>query len=412
MHIAVEGCCHGELDKIYATIELIEQKHKIKVDLLLCCGDFQSVRNPKDLESMAVPPKYRQMQSFHKYYTGEKTAPVLTLFVGGNHEASDYLWELPLGGWVAPNIFYLGRSGVVNFKGLRIGGISGIFKSHDYHKGHFEFPPFDQKTMRSVYHIREYEVFKCKLISKPIDIFFSHDWPRGIYHHGDLDQLLRAKPFFREDISTNSLGAPPLEELLNILKPSYWFSGHLHVKFAAVVKHSDSQTKFLALDKCIPGKDFLSILNFPDSDEPAELRYDLEWLAIVSSKHCLMSTDYWQPPLPVLGTGDILKRHQATSDVMKRIEDALGGLKIPESFAPNAAPPVPGNGSANLQTVELCRKLGMVIPSGSLVSAAASEGEPNPDEIAIDCGDDLEEETDEDVDEPPVKQSRDDDDSS
>lgn len=31
--------------------------------------------------------------------------------VGGNHEASSYLWELFYGGWAAPNIYFLGYSG-------------------------------------------------------------------------------------------------------------------------------------------------------------------------------------------------------------------------------------------------------------------------------------------------------------
>jgi len=44
-----------------------------------------------------------------RYYSGEKKAPVLTVFIGGNHEASNYLQELPYGGWVAPNIYYLGE---------------------------------------------------------------------------------------------------------------------------------------------------------------------------------------------------------------------------------------------------------------------------------------------------------------
>jgi lariat debranching enzyme len=43
---------------------------------------------------MAVPPKFRVMGDFYKYYSGEKIAPVLTIFVGGNHEASSYLVEL------------------------------------------------------------------------------------------------------------------------------------------------------------------------------------------------------------------------------------------------------------------------------------------------------------------------------
>jgi len=41
MKIAVEGCCHGELDKIYETLEYIEYQDGVKVDLLLICGDFQ-----------------------------------------------------------------------------------------------------------------------------------------------------------------------------------------------------------------------------------------------------------------------------------------------------------------------------------------------------------------------------------
>lgn len=52
--------------------------------------------------------------------------------VGGNHEASNYLWELYYGGWVAPNIYYLGHAGVVNFGGVRIAGLSGIYNELHY----------------------------------------------------------------------------------------------------------------------------------------------------------------------------------------------------------------------------------------------------------------------------------------
>lgn len=52
--------------------------------------------------------------------------------VGGNHEAMNYLWELYYGGWVAPNIYYLGHAGVIKFGGIRIGGLSGIFNGGHY----------------------------------------------------------------------------------------------------------------------------------------------------------------------------------------------------------------------------------------------------------------------------------------
>lgn len=66
MKVAVEGCAHGELEKIYDTIAFIEEQESIKVDLLLCCGDFQATRNLNDLECMAVPKKFRDICTFYK----------------------------------------------------------------------------------------------------------------------------------------------------------------------------------------------------------------------------------------------------------------------------------------------------------------------------------------------------------
>lgn len=71
-------------------------------------------------------------------------------------------------------------------------------------------------------------------------------------------------------------------ELLRLLKPSYWFSAHLHCKFPAVFRHEEEKekgegetkeqeggekgekrvTKFLALDKCLPKRQFLQVSVF------------------------------------------------------------------------------------------------------------------------------------------------------
>jgi len=40
----------------------------------------QAVRNLDDLETMAVPLKYRMIMNFYKYYSGELVAPIPTIF--------------------------------------------------------------------------------------------------------------------------------------------------------------------------------------------------------------------------------------------------------------------------------------------------------------------------------------------
>ncbi len=56
--------------------------------------------------------------------------------------------------------------------------------------------------MRSAYHIRELDVFRLLQIHRPLDVFLSHDWPRGIAYHGNKAQLFRAKPFLRQEVTS------------------------------------------------------------------------------------------------------------------------------------------------------------------------------------------------------------------
>ena len=149
--------------------------------------------------------------------------------------------------------------------------------------------------------MRELEVHRLLRLRQPLDIFLSHDWPQGIARHGDVNRLLQRKSFLRSEvgvsvslqaqglsarqeinlspvqIADNSLGSPPAAQLLGKLKPSYWFSAHLHTKFAALVVHDEqpgqqqqqqqgqqqrrqqATTRFLSLDKCLPGRSFLQV---------------------------------------------------------------------------------------------------------------------------------------------------------
>lgn len=371
----MEGCAHGELDIIYNTIQEMEKADGKKVDLLICCGDFQSTRNLSDLNCMAVPDKYKDMCTFYKYYSGEKTAPVLTIFIGGNHEASNYLQELPYGGWVAPNIYYMGYASVVTIGGLRIAGLSGIYKSQHWLQGRYEKPPYTENTVRSIYHIRNLEVFRLKQLTGKIDVFLSHDWPAGITKYGDENILLKGKPFFKNDIGSNKLGSPPSMDLLKHHYPSYWFSAHLHCKFAALVpeKGGTRVTKFLALDKCLPKRKFLQILELEhDQNMPLSLHYDLEWLTILYLTNHLVSVKSGIHSLPTQSSNDKWIYTPTAEDKAKVLNKFNCDLKIPLNFTQTAKPYNPDTSDGtydpprlliNQQTVHFCNTLGVDDPS-------------------------------------------------
>ena len=189
---------------------------------------------------MSVPPKYRAIGDFHEYYSGKRKAPYLTLFVGGNHEASSHLHELYYGGWVAPSIYYLGAANVVRFGPLRIAGLSGIWNGRNYREPHHERVPYTYSETKSVYHVREIDVRKLLLLRHQVDVGISHDWPRGIEWHGDHIGLFQKKDLFEADAKAGTLGSAAAKYVMDRLRPPHWFSAHLHCKFAARVSYQQT----------------------------------------------------------------------------------------------------------------------------------------------------------------------------
>ncbi|KAL2819769.1 lariat debranching enzyme, C-terminal domain-containing protein [Aspergillus granulosus] len=259
MRVAIEGCGHGCLHDIYASVE---QAATLKgwdgVDLLIIGGDFQAVRNSNDLACMSVPQKYREIGDFHEYYSGQRTAPYLTIFIGGNHEASNYMFELYYGGWVAPNIYYMGAANILRCGPLRIAAMSGIWKGYNYRSSHYERLPYNSDEITSIYHIRELDVRKLLQVRTQVDVCLSHDWPNKVEYSGDLNQLYREKGGLRADSQSGRLGSQAARYVLDRLRPAYWFSAHLHVKFAACVQHStpEADQRF--------GLDGASLSSLPD----------------------------------------------------------------------------------------------------------------------------------------------------
>ncbi|TAQ85991.1 hypothetical protein B7494_g5681 [Chlorociboria aeruginascens] len=237
LRIAVEGCGHGTLNAIYASVsKACEVREWDGVDLLIIGGDFQ-------VRCFTFGPnlKYREIGDFHAYYSGATKAPYLTIFVGGNHEASSHLWELYYGGWVAPNIYYMGAANVVRLGGVRIAGMSGIWKGYNFNKPHHERLPYNPDDIKSIYHVREIDIRKLLQLRTQVDIGISHDWPRAIEHHGNQRHLFSMKPDFEQESKDGTLGNQAATYVMDRLRPPYWFAAHMHCKFAATKTYEETE---------------------------------------------------------------------------------------------------------------------------------------------------------------------------
>uniref|UniRef100_A0A7S0E8Z8 Lariat debranching enzyme C-terminal domain-containing protein n=1 Tax=Hanusia phi TaxID=3032 RepID=A0A7S0E8Z8_9CRYP len=253
--------------------------------------------------------------------------------------------------------------------------------------------------MRSAYHVREYEVWKLGMLTGDVDIFLSHDWPRGITRHGDERRLLRTKRFLEEEVRNNALGNPYTAPLLDKLKPSYWFAAHLHTKFAAVYEHKDAGkcTKFLSLDKCLPNRDFLQAIHIETEgsasgeDVSSSIRYDPEWLAILRAAEPYRSLGRQAAMLPDPETfrAEVEKQREW---VKQRMSEDADFNRIPHNFELTLPPYNPHERSAGQpefhpspQTLHLVNKLEIAMPHvGVNQPEQACEAENNPDEIDLD----------------------------
>ena len=285
LNIIITGCIHGSLDKMYKDIKEYSSTSNKNIDMILCTGDFECMRTEKDLTFLSCPEKYREMGDFYKYYTSKAIAPYLTIFIGGNHEASNYLEQNYYGGWVAPNIYYLGRSGLINVKGIRIGGISGIFNKFDYFRGNFEKDEDDIKgDKKSIFHLREFDVVKMSHVKNKIDIFMTHDWPTNLVSDEDKANVFKKKPHFKNDILDGTLGSFPGEFLLKYLKPSFFICGHMHFYYSNKI----NDTQIYAFDKCLNERHYFGLIEVKKSlitmdINDNDIYIDPEWMAITNT---------------------------------------------------------------------------------------------------------------------------------
>lgn len=181
---------------------------------------------------------------------------------------------------------------------------------------------------------------------------------------------------------------------MKFLKPKHWFAAHLHCKFSALVKHDDDKiTKFLALDKCLPGKRFLQILDIETEDisDSIRMEYDLEWLTILNSTNHLLSVKQSNNYMPGPNSKERFEFTPTEEELDETRKKFIEGLTVPKNFTAIVKPYNPHSSYdqsqgqpkslINPQTSQFCEQLQIDDP---LVLAMSQSGlELNYSDISL-----------------------------
>lgn len=230
--IYITGDCHANFNR-FSTDIFPEQKEMTKDDYVIICGDFGGVWN-KDEES----PR----EKWDMNWLEDK--PFTTLFVDGNHENFDRLYDYPVEEWhggkvhkIRDSVIHLMRGQIFEIDGRSVFTFGGA-RSHDIQGGILELddPDYKQKKKEldqgwQPYRINHLSWWKREL---PTDAELAEGLENLDKHGNEVDfivthccasstQALYSGGMFTTDILTDYL-----EKIRQTVKYKKWFFGHYH----------------------------------------------------------------------------------------------------------------------------------------------------------------------------------------
>lgn len=204
MYLAVFGDVHGNLDDMYRYCMLWEKNHDEAITAVLQCGDIGIFPPDSVLDRATLSHAKRDPTELgaKDYITGDKRASHLTVFVRGNHEDFDFLYQFSESGFVDPykSIYHLSSFRVfqLDFQDGRlvVAGLGGVSPRGEWELGRRYFSDFECDAL-------------LNLPSGSADILLTHDAPKG---HG-----LRHR---------TGTGAVEISLIIEHLQPRLAFFGH------------------------------------------------------------------------------------------------------------------------------------------------------------------------------------------
>ena len=231
--IYITGDTHSEFNIRLNTQAFPEQKEMTKDDYVIICGDFGGVW-------------YQEGDKNEEYWLDWlENKPFTTLFVDGNHENFDRLYNYPTSEWnggkvhkIRPSVIHLMRGQIFNLDGKKIFAFGGA-SSHDISGGILDKDDPDFKKKKKEldeggwisYRINHISWWKQELPSEEemsegiknlannnntVDFIITHCCSTST-------QALLSHGMYKPDILTNYL-----EEIRQKTTFKKWFFGHYH----------------------------------------------------------------------------------------------------------------------------------------------------------------------------------------
>ncbi len=248
MRFAVVGDVHGRFELLARVLAVL--KNCCGVELAFQVGDlaFLSSDDPKYLKILKMsgpqdPPLVYEVFDDEtqaiRFAHGEIELPVPVYFVGGNHEDWPYLalveekmreQRLDPPYEIAPNLFFLGRAGVVEVAGMRIVALSGIYDRIKWE--------LCVTTPRKLYYHNQEDEEALLSDASGADLLLAHEWPVKLGSGATW-----------EEAAYRAVGSPTVGRLIRHFRPALSFHGHMHQYGQGTRGETNERpTKWIGLD--------------------------------------------------------------------------------------------------------------------------------------------------------------------
>jgi hypothetical protein len=224
--VASVGDIHGRFHRVEAWLDALEAARGRRVELVLAVGDVEAFRHSDDHRRKAA--KRAMPAEFAEYADGARVMKRPLYFIGGNNEDFEALHDTPQGLELAPNVHYLGRAGLREVGGLRVGYLSGIYAPRFYAQPLKR--PRSLDTAKQAGYFRVEEVGRVAGL-RDVDVLLVHEWPRGLPQRAQEEGPL---PLGRT-LPSYWIGNPVTRKLVETIHPRWVLCGHSHRAFAVAL---------------------------------------------------------------------------------------------------------------------------------------------------------------------------------